>query len=273
MRLGIQVGASLVRGGLMSLGEAIAVLYLSPFRGIEVNQAYLTAFGGVEEFGRRLSRFDIELAGVYWSAKFHLREEHDFIIREFRVIKDRLSKLNSRNIIIGPPSRFRLFEGNRERYVEAMAEVLNRIIEEAGDVRLGVHNHWGTIIQNEDEINLLMKLTDPRLQLYPDIGHLSVTGIDVYGFLGKWSGRIGYIHLKDDSEPLKPAGDWGEVAGRFKVPGKGRLDIARILNILKSNGFNGWVTVEYEDPGSDPLSDLRFFIKYYNENLRGFFED
>ncbi len=257
----------------MSLGEALAVLYLSPFEGVEVNQAHLMAFGSVEEFGRRLSRLNLKLAGAYWSAKFHLREEHEFIVREFEAIRDRLSRLNAGNIIIGPPPRFRLFDDNKGKYIEAMAEVINRIIDEAGDVKLGVHNHWGTIIQNEDEINLLMKLTTPKLQLFPDIGHLSAAGINVYEFLSKWVSRISYIHLKDDSNPLKPAGNWSEVAGRFKVPGRGRLDIGRILSILKDNGFNGWVTVEYEDPESDPLIDLKFFTKYYNEYLRGFFGD
>ena len=33
MRLGIQVGASLVRGGYLSLGEALALLHSTPFRG------------------------------------------------------------------------------------------------------------------------------------------------------------------------------------------------------------------------------------------------
>ncbi len=72
MRLGIQVGASLVRGGYLSLGEALALLHSTPFRGVEVNQAHLTAFGDVEGFARRLSMFSLSLAGVYWGAKFHL---------------------------------------------------------------------------------------------------------------------------------------------------------------------------------------------------------
>ena len=59
MRLGIQVGASLVRGGYLSLGEALALLHSTPFRGVEVNQAHLTAFGDVEGFARRLSMFSL----------------------------------------------------------------------------------------------------------------------------------------------------------------------------------------------------------------------
>ena len=272
MRLGIQVGASLARGGFMGVGEAFALLYLSPFRGVEVNQAHLTVFGSVEEFGSRLRRLGLELAAVYWSAKFHLREEHEFIIRDFERIRGNLLKLNSNTVVIGPPPRFRLFEGDKERYIGAMAEVINNILDKYSDVRLGVHNHWGTIIQNEDEINLLMRLTAPRFQLFADVGHLSAAGINVYEFLDRWGGRIGYIHLKDDSQPFKVANDWGEVARRFKVPGRGRLDIVRILSILKNHGYDGWVTVEYEDPESDPIQDLKFFVNYYNSNLRGFFE-
>ena len=272
MRLGIQVGASLVRGGYLSLGEALALLHSTPFRGVEVNQVHLTAFGDVEGFARRLSMFSLSLAGVYWGAKFHLREEHEFLLRDFETIRSRVARLNARSIVIGPPPRFRLFDGDKERYIGAMAELINIMVEKSGDVELGLHNHWGTIIQNEDEINLLMKLTEPRFKLYPDIGHLSVAGINVYDFIERWGGRIGYIHLKDDSSPFKPANDWGEVAGRFKVPGKGSLDIRRILTTLRGRGFNGWVVVEYEDPNSDPIMDLRFFIKYYESNLRDLFE-
>jgi sugar phosphate isomerase/epimerase len=50
------------------------------------------------------------------------------------------------------------------------------------------------------------------------------------------------------------------------------LDIRRILTTLRGRGFNGWVVVEYEDPNSDPIMDLRFFIKYYESNLRDLFE-
>ncbi|MFP3282424.1 MAG: hypothetical protein RXR39_05485, partial [Caldivirga sp.] len=107
--MGIQVGASLVRGGYLSLGEALALLHSTPFRGVEVNQAHLTAFGDVEGFARRLSMFSLNLAGVYWGAKFHLREEHEFLLRDFETIRSRVARLNARSIVIGPPPRFRLF--------------------------------------------------------------------------------------------------------------------------------------------------------------------
>jgi len=117
-----------------------------------------------------------------------------------------------------------------------------------------------------------MKTADRRVKLSTDIAHLSASGINVYEALEQYKDRVNYIHMKDDTEPFKKGKDWGELMVRFKVPGKGKLDMRRVLSILKGAGFNGWVTVEYEDRESDPVEDLKFFVDYFNRELRQFFE-
>ena len=87
------------------------------------------------------------------------------------------------------------------------------------------HHHMGTVIEIEEEIDLLMESTDEPVGLLLDTGHLTFAGGDVAATTERWGKRINHVHTKDiRQDVLKKlkAEDWsflkGVLEGVFTVP-------------------------------------------------------
>ncbi|MEZ5904211.1 MAG: myo-inosose-2 dehydratase [Geminicoccaceae bacterium] len=118
------------------------------------------------------------------------------------------------------------------------------------------HHHMGTVIETEEEIDLLMESTDAPVGLLLDTGHLTFAGGDVAATTERWGKRINHVHTKDiRKDVLKKlkAEDWsflkGVLEGVFTVPGDGSIDFGAFMKSLKTIGYSGWVVIEAEqDP-------------------------
>lgn len=114
------------------------------------------------------------------------------------------------------------------------------------------HNHVGTVVETEDEIERLLALTDPEVvALGPDTGHLAWAGIDVVEFCRRHIQRIRCLHLKDIVAGVRQQGtaagwDYGTFSRRgiFTELGDGCVDFAGLLQVLSEHGFDGWLIIE-----------------------------
>lgn len=142
---------------------------------------------------------------------------------------------------------------------QALAEGLNAAGEIAREhgLKLTYHHHGGTAVEQPEEIDKLMELTDPSMvHLLYDTGHAYYGGADPLELLRKHYDRIAYIHLKDVrpqvlAEARAEQSDFvGCIRkGVFTVPGDGCIDFAPIVQELVSRGYNGWAMLEGEqDP-------------------------
>ena len=134
----------------------------------------------------------------------------------------------------------------------------------AEGVRAGLHNHVGTWIETEDEIEqTLAAIPADLLGVSFDLGHLAWAGIDAAAMLARHAGRVVDLHLKDLDlavaaasravpTPYKAAAD----SGLFREPGLGAMDLAGILAALPA-GFAGWVIVEVDKASMDPFESAR----------------
>ncbi len=146
---------------------------------------------------------------------------------------------------------------------QALAEGLNAagaIAREYG-LKLTYHHHGGTVVEQPEEIDKLMELTDPALVwLLYDTGHAYYGGADPLEVLKKHYDRIGYIHLKDVRQQVldvarAESSDFVSCIRRgvFTVPGDGCLDFAPIIAELQARGYDGWAMLEGEqDPAEHP---------------------
>ena len=143
--------------------------------------------------------------------------------------------------------------------VTAAAEVLAH-----EGIRAGLHNHVGTWVETESEIDYVLANVDPTLLGASfDIGHLEWAGIDSKSMLAKWSDRVIDLHLKDldlniahDSRQRpRPYGDTAD-QGLFIEPGLGQIDLAGVLDTLPED-FAGWVIVEVDRASMDPAASAR----------------
>ncbi|WP_342045798.1 myo-inosose-2 dehydratase [Bacillus sp. OTU530] len=141
-----------------------------------------------------------------------------------------------------------------------MVEGLNKageICRENG-MYLVYHHHAGTVVEQPEEIDRLMEMSDPNLvHLLFDTGHGYYGGNDPLTLLKKYYHRIKYIHLKDVRQEILVEALQNKYSireciskGMFTVPGDGCLDFKPIFSELLDRGYDGWALIEGEQ---DPL--------------------
>ncbi len=213
-----------------------------------------------------LKKFKLKFSGGWYSANLlnnSVNKELKKMKRILEVFKEMKTKnivfcettdsIQSKNIALSKRSSILDIE-NKKFFIKL--NNLAEIVKKKYNVNICYHHHMGTLIQNEKEIDLLMKNTSNTIKLLLDTGHLIFAGIEPMKIYKKYHSRISHVHLKDlrkdilkkclrnDTSFLKSF-----INGVFTVPGDGFYDFKPLLNKLKKNKYNGWVIVEAEqDP-------------------------
>ena len=94
-----------------------------------------------------------------------------------------------------------------------------------------------------------------------DPSHLAYQGVDCVAFILRFESRIFYAHMKDVwwSESPMPSGVFGghlpfgdaDRFWNFRSLGRGRVPFEEIIRALNRVGYQGPLSVEWEDPGMD----------------------
>lgn len=154
------------------------------------------------------------------------------------------------------------------------------LIDETGAVALaeGVracfHNHVGTIIETRAEMDRLLALTDPgHVFVGPDTGHLAWAGDDPVAFCRDYAERIKSVHLEDCHADVIAQGraeGWAYPDfvrhGVFAELGEGCVDFPAIFQLLREEGFTGWVIAETDRTRRAPALESATVSRAY---LRG----
>ncbi len=93
----------------------------------------------------------------------------------------------------------------------------------------------------------------------PDIGHLSLSGIEPMYYLKVLSGRIGSLHFKDQPE-------FGNPNGRCVPLGDGVLGNKSMLEELDRQGYSGYYVVEYEEDVPSLIEDIEKCVLFLRQN-------
>jgi inosose dehydratase len=148
------------------------------------------------------------------------------------------------------------------RALAATLEVLASESLELGHP-LAFHNHAGSYVEAEDEIDRLAQSTDPGLvRLCLDVGHALLGAADPLSLIGRHGQRINHVHLKDVAlEPLlalregRLTGFEAALRARIFAPlGSGTLDLPAVLAALAARRYEGWLMVE-QDTSWEPASE------------------
>ena len=101
----------------------------------------------------------------------------------------------------------------------------------------------------------------PAFAFNYDPSHLAYQGVDHVGFIRRFGDRIAHVHVKDVwwSERPVSAGvfgghtDFGDARRfwDFRSPGRGRVDFEEVVRALNRTGYDGPLSVEWEDAGMD----------------------
>jgi inosose dehydratase len=140
-------------------------------------------------------------------------------------------------------------------------------------VRATLHPHVGTMVEQAAEVQRV--LDGSAIGLCLDTGHLLVGGTDPVDLALRAADRVAHVHLKDVDATWAArvrAGDAAYqeavAAGMYRPLGSGDVDIAALVVILESGGYDGWYVMEQdvvlaEEPtGEGPLADVRSGIDF-----------
>ena len=152
-------------------------------------------------------------------------------------------------------TRRRLNEHQIQQYGRKLTAFAEYCAEQG--VPLAFHEHMGTAIETERDLDLLMQHTGEAVHLLFDTGHIKFAGGDPLAVVEKHADRIIHVHAKDIRANVIAALNFSEqsfldavLAGAFTVPGDGVLDFNAIVQRLGDKGYEGWFIVEAEQ---DPL--------------------
>ena len=152
---------------------------------------------------------------------------------------------------------------------QAMCESFNAIGSAAGEMgfRAGLHNHMGQIVQNPDEVDRCMAMTDPKLfHFSPDTAHLYLAGCDVAQTLAKHQARLMMADYKDAKRLPGAKPDTFDRNSIFDL-GDGEVDFPACHRVLKSTAFQGWLIVDLDIARQSPRASYERSGAYVVKSL------
>jgi inosose dehydratase len=140
---------------------------------------------------------------------------------------------------------------------KVFADGVNRIaqtVKNQTQLRTVFHPHSAGYVETPDEIDTLMRLTDPTLVgLCFDTGHYAFGGGDAVEGLKQHAARIWHVHFKDCNPNVakqSQAQGWNYFKsmekGIFCELGRGAVDFPAVIAELQQRGYDGWIVVEQD---------------------------
>ncbi len=131
------------------------------------------------------------------------------------------------------------------------------------DIRIAIHNHGPEDKLWPSPLDILKSLkgTDPRIGCCIDVGHTVRAGTDVVEAIHEVGPRLFNVHMKDLS-------DFNKKESQVAV-GEGLMPVREIFTALDGIGYKGFVDLEYEIHGDDPMPGAIASIAYMRGVLAG----
>ena len=168
-------------------------------------------------------------------------------------------------------------QGTTAEDLSHMAATLNRLGKRTAEqgVKLGVHAHLWAQFEKQHEVEAIMERTDPDyVNLVLDTGHYTMAGMDPVEMTRRYVERIIEFHFKD-TPPDYRGGNKGWIP-RFEETlakpifyelGKGGVDFPSLVEILRKNHYQGWITVELDSTLRTPKQSARISKNYLEKTL------
>jgi len=240
------------------------------------------------ELSELLSRHGLALASNFCWISLEERGKHDEEIARALGVARTLSAMRVPELILGlrgGPERIAVagrvpadgtasLTGTQWRALADGIHALARACEPLG-VRLAVHPHAGSYVETREELDVLLRSTEPSaLGLCVDAGHLVYGGADPVEVVRTFGSRIRYIHIKDvDPDVLADCRQDGigflDALRRyiFCGLGKGCVDLGGFVEGLRRASFAGWMVVEEDTSPDLPLVAARRNRRYLQDRF------
>jgi sugar phosphate isomerase/epimerase len=131
------------------------------------------------------------------------------------------------------------------------------------DIRIAIHNHGPEDKVWPSPLDILkdVKSMDPRIGCCIDVGHTVRAGTDVVQAIHEVGSRLYNMHIKDLT-------DFQSKESQVAV-GEGIMPIRGIFEALIATNYKGYVDLEYEIHGDDPMPGVIESFAYMRGILAG----
>jgi len=131
------------------------------------------------------------------------------------------------------------------------------------DIRFAIHNHGpeDKIYHSPLDVLKVVGQMDPRMGCCIDIGHCERAGVDPAEAIHTVGPRLFNLHAKDLT-------DFTSKESQVAV-GEGIIPFRRIFEALIATGYKGFVDLEYEIHGDDPMPGVTESFAYLRGVLAG----
>jgi sugar phosphate isomerase/epimerase len=131
------------------------------------------------------------------------------------------------------------------------------------DIRIAIHNHGpeDKLWQSPLDILKLIGKMDPRIGCCIDVGHTVRAGTDVVDAIHQVGPRLFNMHMKDLT-------DFTSKESQVAV-GRGKMPVKAIFEALIATNYKGFVDLEYEVHGDDPMPGVIESFAYMRGVLAG----
>jgi len=271
-------------GGDTPIEQCLEDARVSGFTGIELGGKF-PRNPGITKF--LLEKFNLKMPGGWYGAL--LRERS--VKEEWVALKDHLNLLKLLNAdvfvfadvsgsIQGDQSkalskRPKLENHEWYSYCKKISELSDMLMDEG--IPISYHEHMGTIIQSEEDLDRFMDMTNKNTFLLYDTGHLMFAEANYEKILKNYISRINHVHCKDIRKDVFKRSVRDDLSfresflnGVFTVPGDGCIDYGPLIKILFEEKYQEWLIIEAEqDPkNANPLEYAKIGYKYLYNTLR-----
>jgi inosose dehydratase len=181
-----------------------------------------------------------------------------------------LKEFGASHLVVFSPNRN---SGTDPVTFKNMCDSFNAIGEAAREMgfRAGLHNHMAQIVQNPDEVDKCMAMTDPKLFWFsPDTAHLHLAGYDVAKALEKHKSRLMLADYKDAKRLPDAKPDAFNRNHIFDL-GAGEIDFPGCHRVLKAANFKGWIIVDLDIARNGPRASYENCGAYVTSKLESIY--
>jgi len=189
--------------------DILDVMKDTGFIGLRVTQfpQILNTYGiTAAQMQQEASKRGCSIVTISFNGPTHDPARRSEVIANARTAMTFLKEFGAHHLVVFSPNRR---DGAAPDAFKSMCECFNEIGSAAREMgfQAGLHNHMGQIVQNPDEVDRSMAMTDPKLFYFsPDTAHLHLAGCDVVKTIEKHKSRLMLADYKDAKrlESAKP---------------------------------------------------------------------
>ena len=270
-------------GGDTPIEQCLEEASLAGFTGIELDGKF-PRNPGITNF--LLDKYNLKMPGGWYGSLLRYRSVEE----EWSAMQDHLNLLklvNAEVFVFADVSGS--IQGNQKRklstrpyiendefikYCKKINEISNLLYDEG--IPMSYHEHMGTIIQTENDVDRFMDHTNENTFLLYDTGHLLFAQANYERVLKNYIQKINHVHCKDIRKDILENSLKNDLSfresfldGVFTVPGDGCINYEPLFKILHENNYEKWLIIEAEqDPKkANPFEYAKIGYNYLSKNL------